>query len=407
MLRSLLVLTVVALVPSLAPAQARLDDAAKIDADLLRAVRETHIPGVVAMVADANKVLYSGAFGAQDVERAVPMSTSSIFRIASMTKPVTSVAVMMLVEAGKLSLDDPAGKYLPEFQHSEVFETFNELDKTYTSRPVKTPVTIRHLLTHTSGLGYGFDSRILARLLGGDPTASATKYPLLFDPGTKWTYGESTRVLGRIVEKVSGEPLEKFFRERIFEPLGMQDTFYTVPADKRGRVVTVHRSTQWGALVEVPNPDVITSPMNGDGGLSSTADDYVKFMQMVLNRGRAPNGKRLLSEKSIALMGSNQIGPLHVPLQLTTDRTLSEPFPLSTGHDTFGFGFEITGDHKNPAMRLPGSMSWAGIYNTEFWIDPKRGICAVLLMQYLPFYDNAAIETLQKFEGDVYTGLSK
>ena len=407
MLRPLLVLTVAALAPSLALAQTALADAGKIDADLMRAVRETHIPGIVAMVADADGVLYSGAFGAQDVERAVPMRKDSIFRLASMTKPVTSVAVMMLVEAGKIGLDDPAGKYLPEFAHSEVFETFNELDKTYTSRPAKTPVTIRHLLTHTSGLGYAFSNAILARLLGGDPAASAVQYPLLFDPGTKWTYGQSTRVLGRIVEKVSGEPLGQFFRERIFEPLGMRDTSYTVPAAKRDRVVTIHRTTQSGELVETPNAEVVAAPAYGDGGLSSTAADYVKFMQMILHRGRAPNGKRLLSEQSIALMDSNQIGALHVELQPTTDRTVSEPFPLSTGHDTFGLGFEITGDHDNPDMRSPGSMSWAGIYNTEFWIDPKRGVCAVLLMQYLPFYDNTAIETLQAFERDVYEGLSK
>ena len=405
-MRLLLVLAVIALVPP-ALAQNRLTDAGKIDADLEHAVRETHIPGIVAMVADADGVLYSGAFGAQDVGNAVPMSKDSIFRLASMTKPVTSVAVMMLVEAGKLRLDDPAGKFLPAFEHSEVFETFDDLDKTYTSRPAKTPVTIRHLLTHTSGLGYGFSNPILARLLGGDPAASAVKYPLLFDPGTKWTYGESTRVLGQIVEKVSGEPLEQFFRERIFEPLGMQDTFYTVPAAKRDRVVTVHRTTQWGKLVEMPNPDVVTSPAFGDGGLSSTAADYVKFMQMFLNHGRAPKGKRLLSEKSVELMGSNEIGPLHVELQPTTDRTLSEPFPLGGGRDTFGFGFQITGEHNDPDARSPGSMSWAGIYNTEFWIDPKRGVCAVLLMQYLPFVDNTAIQTLQGFERDVYEGLPK
>ena len=388
-----------------AQAQDRLGDAHQIDAYLEHAVRETQIPGVVAMVADAHKVLYSAAFGAQDVSRAVPMRTDSIFRLASMTKPVTSVAVMMLVEAGKLRLDDPAGKYLPAFEHSQVFETFHASDKTYTSRPAKSPVTIRNLLTHTSGLGYSFDNPILAQLLGDDPAKSAVNLPLLFDPGTKWTYGESTRVLGQIVEKVSGEPLEQFFREHIFEPLGMQDTFYTVPASKHDRVVTVHQTTEHG-LVEVPNPEVITSPAFGDGGLNSTAADYVKFMQMFLNHGRAPNGKRLLSEKTIELMGSDQIAPLHVELLPTANPAVSEPFPLGGGRDTFGFGFQVTAKHDAPYEPSPGSMSWAGIYNTEFWIDPKRGVCAVLLMQYLPFYDNTAIETLQGFQHYIYRGLA-
>jgi CubicO group peptidase (beta-lactamase class C family) len=357
------------------------------------------------MVADADGVLYSGAFGLQDAARRVPMTTDTIFRIASMTKPVTSVAVMMLVQEGDVGLDDPIARYLPALEADEVIETFDSTDKSFTTRPAATPMTVRHLLTHTSGLGYGFSNEILAQLIGNTPGASATGYPLLHDPGTKWTYGESTRVLGTLVAEVSGQPLEQFLKERIFVPLGMNDTFYTVPTALNDRVATVHRTTDEG-LVETPNPETITSPAWGDGGLHSTAADYVKFMQMFLNGGRAPDGTRLLSEASVELMGRNHTGRVRVEQQPTANRALSEPFPLGAGRDTFGLGFQITGAHDDPLARSPGSMSWAGIFNTEFWIDPERGVSAVLLMQYLPFYDAAAIETLQGFERLVYRTLA-
>ncbi|HET8698484.1 MAG TPA: serine hydrolase domain-containing protein [Gammaproteobacteria bacterium] len=403
MLRLVLALALTAFAPLPSFAQHRLADAAAIDTYLEQAVAGK-IPGVVAMVADANGVLYSGAFGRQDVAKGVRMTPDSIFRLASMTKPVTSVAVMMLVEEGKLALDDPVEKYLPAFKDAKVFTSFNAADKTYTSRPASTPVTVRHLLTHTSGLGYSFSNPILAQLLAGDPNASATRYPLLHDPGTKWTYGESTRVLGTLVEKISGKPLDQFMQERIFKPLGMNDTSYAVPAAKLGRVATVHRTTDQG-LVETPNGDSVSSPVYGDGGLNGPAADYVKFMQMLLRGGRAPDGTRLLSEASVRAMGQTQTGNVRVELQPTANRAVSEPFPLGAGRDTFGLGFQITGAHDDRDARSPGSMSWAGIFNTEFWIDPRRGICAVLLMQYLPFYDAAAIDTLQGFEKRVYQGL--
>jgi CubicO group peptidase (beta-lactamase class C family) len=227
--------------------------------------------------------------------------------------------------------------------------------------------------------------------------------PLLHDPGAKWTYGESTRVLGKLVEEVSGQPLDEFVHERIFVPLGMSDTFYEVPAPRNGRVATTHRTTPQG-LVEDPNPAKITAPVYGDGGLHSTAADYVKFMQMFLNNGRAPDGKRLLSEASVKLMGQNMSRVL-VELQPTANPAVSQPFPLGAGRDAFGLGFQVTGAHNDEFARSPGSLSWAGIFNTEFWIDPKRGVCAVLMMQYLPFYDPAAISTLQGFERRVYQGL--
>ena len=388
-----------------AAAQNRLPTSAAIDSYLTSVVRDTRIPGIVALVVDADGVVYTGAFGRQNVAAGVPMTTDSIFRIASMTKPVTSVAVMMLVQEGDIGLDDPVSQYLPAFEDLKVIENFNAADKSYGTRPAKTPMTVRHLLTHTSGLGYAFSNPTLLALVGSDPGASVTRFPLLHDPGARWTYGESTRVLGSLVEQVSGQPLDEFMMERIFIPLGMSDTFYTVPAPKAGRVVTVHRTTPEG-LVETPNPAEITAPVYGDGGLHSTAADYAKFIQLFLNKGRAPNGVRLLSEASVGLMGENHIGAIFVEQQPAANPAVTEPFPLGAGRDKFGLGFEITGPHTDRFARSPGSMAWAGIFNTEFWIDPRRGIGGVLLMQYLPFYDGAAIETLQGFEHRVYEGLS-
>jgi len=388
-----------------AAAQNRLPSSAAVDAYLTGVVRDTRIPGIVALVVDADRVVYTGAFGRQNVAAGVPMAADSIFRIASMTKPVTSVAVMMLVQEGDIGLDDPVSDYLPAFEDLKVIENFNAADKTYTTRPAATPMTVRHLLTHTSGLGYAFSNPTLAALVGSDPGASVTRFPLLHDPGARWTYGESTRVLGSLVEEVSGQPLDEFMMERIFVPLGMSDTFYTVPAPKVRRVVTVHRTTPEG-LVETANTAEITAPVYGDGGLHSTAADYAKFIQLFLNKGRAPNGVRLLSEASVELMGENHIGAIFVEQQPAALPALTEPFPLGAGRDKFGLGFEITGPHTDRFARSPGSMAWAGIFNTEFWIDPRRGIGGVLLMQYLPFYDGAAIETLQGFEHRVYEGLA-
>jgi CubicO group peptidase (beta-lactamase class C family) len=385
-------------------AQHRLSNSADLDTYLAGVVRDTKIPGVVGLVVDADGILYTSAFGRQDVANDVPMASDTIFRIASMTKPVTSVAVMMLVQEGDIGLDDPVANYLPAFEGKEVIETFNAADKTYTTRPASGPVTVRHLLTHTSGLGYTFSNPTLAALASPEPGTSITALPLLHDPGTRWTYGESTRVLGTLVEEVSGQPLDEFLSERIFVPLGMSDTFYTVPAPKVARVTTVHRTTPEG-LVEAPNPAEITAPVYGDGGLHSTAADYAKFIQLFLNDGRAPNGMRLLSEATVRLMGQNNTGSVLVEQQPAALPALTEPFPLGAGRDTFGLGFQITGAHDDPFARSPGSMSWAGIFNTEFWIDPRRGIGGVLLMQYLPFYDGAAIETLQGFERRVYQGL--
>lgn len=380
---------------------------AALSRQLSGAVSRGDTPGVVALVVGRDGVLYQGAAGKLDVAHDIAMPVNAIFAIASMTKPVTSVAIMMLCEEGKLKLDDPASKYLPGFDNLRVITKFNEKDATYETRPAKRPMTIRHLLTHTSGLGYDFSNAIEHRLME-KTKKKEWELPLLNDPGDKWHYSASTVVLGMIVEKISGETLEAYFQKRIFEPLGMVDTSYAVPVAKQSRVATkYHRiEGQWKELASTrPIPAAPVGPFRGDGGLYSTAQDYGKFVQMLLNGGHLGPAK-ILSERSVKMMGENNIGPIFVELQPVTDPSLAKPFPLGAGRDKFGLGFQITSSDPQYAMfRSPGSMSWAGVYNTEFWIDPVQHIGGVMMMQVLPFYDDGAVRTLRDFEKLVYQDL--
>lgn len=361
------------------------------------------LPGVVTLVVGRDGILYEGAAGKLDVARNVDMPANAIFRIASMTKPITSVAVMMLVESGKLGLDDPVSKYLPDFENRHVISTFSAADGTYQSRPAKRAITIRHLMAHTAGIGYAFSNPIVARLVQRTQK-SETELPLLHDPGDKWTYSPSTRVLGQVVETISGQPLDVFLRDRILEPLRMSDTSFAVSPEKLSRVVTVHRRVD-GKLVEEPNTPTQRAPVRGDGGLYSTARDYGLFLRALLNGGSLPSAK-LLGARSVDLMGENQIGPIVVAEQPAADPARTRPFPLGAGRDKFGLGFQIaTRDERYASLRSPGSLSWAGINNTHFWIDPTRHIAVVVLMQVLPFYDDRCIRVLRGFEELVYRHL--
>jgi len=395
-MRVFLALIAIACVPACSrPDAARTADTGKLDSRFRTAVETHAVPGVVAIVADKNAILYHAAFGKQDVAKGVPMRTDTIVRLASMTKPVTSVAVMMLVEDGRFKLDDPVSRYLPIMRNKRVLVDIKP-DGTYITEPAKSEVTIRQLLSNTSGFAYAFSNHTMRRLQDATHKEPAD-LPLIYQPGSRWTYSMSTLVLGYLVEAVSDKPLPAFLEERIFNPLGMQETAWDVPLAKHSRVATYHQREN-GMLKELPNPESLTMKVRGDGDLYSTSSDYIKFLQMFLNGGMGPKG-RLLKEETIREMTSNQIGDLIVETQPGTDPLRSKSFPIGAGRDKFGLGFQIaTSNAENPNFRYPGSYSWSGIYNTHFWVDPVRGLAGVILMQVLPFYEDDCIALLQDFE---------
>jgi CubicO group peptidase (beta-lactamase class C family) len=374
----------------------------RLDTYFEQTINDTYIPGIVAIVVDEKQILYEGAFGHQNVNQNIAMKSDVIHRIYSMTKPITSVAVLQLIQRGEMQLDDRIFAYLPDYKDKQVVDDFDPVSGNYTTRAAASEITVRQLLTHTAGIGYAFTNPVLAKISGA--INAPLDFPLIHDPGTRWAYSQGPTVLGYLVEAVSGQPLDEYLQENILSPLQMTDTFYAVPSAKIGRVVSSHKKSGQ-ALVESPNPKIMQSKISGGGGLFSTGLDYVKFIQMLLNKGEGPGGARILSPDSVKLMGQNQIGDLKIELQPTAFPDVSEPFPLGAGVDTFGLGFQITGEHKDLGKRSPGSLSWAGIQNTQFWIDPKKRIGAILFMQYLPFYDSVAIEVLQGFERIVYESL--
>jgi CubicO group peptidase (beta-lactamase class C family) len=360
-------------------------------------------PGVVVMVVNRDETLYAHAAGQLSVARSLPMREDAIFRIHSMTKPLTSVAALMLIDQGLLKLDDSVARFIPSFTAPQVVTRVND-DGTFAARPVNLPISIRHLLTHTSGIGYGFSDPTLLQLTTrtGKPEV---ELPLLHDPGARWTYGASTRVLGEIIERVSGEPLDRFFDTRILRPLGMTDTFYRVPDGKLARVSSRHQRTD-GRLVEEQAAAVEESPVRGDGGLYSTARDYGLFMQFLLNDGKTKSGMRLLKQNSMNALRTNQIGSLFVTTQPDADPARTRPFPAGAGRDTFSLGFQIAAaPPKGRVGRAKGSMSWGGLRNTHFWVDPQSRLGVVVMTQVLPFYDDEVMALLAKFEETLYRGL--
>ncbi len=388
-----------------APARPLLSDAGKAEISKVTAAATERgdVPGVVTMIVNRDGVIYQGAAGKQDVARRVAMPPDAIFRIASMTKPVTSVAIMMLVDAGKVKLDDPVSKYLPDFKARPVIAKFNEADASYETRPAKREITIRHLLTHSSGLGYAFTNPTIKKIVDATKKTEP-ELPLLHEPGEKWTYSASTRVLGWVVEKVSGQPLDVYLRTQIFEPLKMVDTWHVVPADKVSRVVTVH-SRKGGKLTEAPNDPKQESPVRGDGGLYSTAQDYSRFVRMLLNGGTL-DGAKILSPKAVQMMSAMPAGGPVMQTQPDANPDRTRPFPVGAGKDKFGLGFQVSAaDPKYAKFRSPGSLAWGGINNTHFWIDPKKQIAGIVMMQVLPFYDEASLGVLRGVEEVVYKHL--
>ena len=393
----LAVVVVTAAAPSLSP---RGTD--ELSTFLKAATERGDVPGVVVHVVNKQAVLYDEAFGRSSTLTNRAMTRDTIFNMASMTKPVTSVAIMMLVDEGKLKLDDDVAKYLPKYKNPVVVSTFNDADGSFETRPAKRAITIRHLLTHTSGIGYGFSSPKLTKMIQ-KTTQPELDQPLLFDPGESWAYGASTRVLGHVVEAISGQTIDAFLQSRILGPLGMNDTAYLVPTTKYGRVVAVNARGADGTFVERPTPATIPATVQGDGGLYGTASDYGLFLRMLLNRGRLGN-TRILSEKAVKTIFQNHMGTGVVQPQESANQSLSRNFPVGAGKDKWGLGFQLAAD-KQTNRRSPGSGTWAGIFNTHFFIDPSKEVGVVVMMQTLPFYDEASMKVYAGVEEAVYRNL--
>jgi methyl acetate hydrolase len=380
--------------------------ATSIDETLRNGIARRKIPAAVGMVSTNGKITYQGAFGTRDAVSGVNVTTDSIFAIASMTKAITSTAALQLVDQSKLKLDEPVSKHIPEFAKLQVLDGFDSSGKPIL-RPVRTPVTLKHLLTHTSGFCYDTWSEEMVKYEKATATSIglgvAPLVPLMFEPGARWQYGYSTDWTGRLVEIVSSLTLEEFFRRNILDPLGMSDTSFLLPTAKFDRLVTRYDRQPDGSLKQAARALPATpAAFNGGGGLYSTAGDYVKFMQMILRHGRGEGNTRILQPKTVALMTSNQIGPLGAGKLKTQRPNISSDVDVHPGAiDKWGLGFLIN-TVAYPGGRSAGSLAWAGVDNTFYWIDPKRQICAVLMMQFLPFVDTEAVAMLGEFEKAVY-----
>lgn len=362
--------------------QERLD---RIDPFMQRYIDENKLPGMITMVARQGKIVHFEKYGIMDIGK--PMELNTIFRIASMTKPITSVAVMMLYEEGYFQLDDPISKYIPEFNDLKVFSS-KDANGIHVVDQIR-PMTILDLLTHTSGLTYGLgfgntpvDSMYTAAKLNAgslkDMIQKLAKIPLLYQPGTKWHYSYSVDVLGYLVEVVSGKPLDVFMRERIFVPLKMKDTDFYVPKEKINRCAAIFGKSDSAGIRVISRPDMnrISLPpkfLSGGGGLFSTSTDYMNFAQMLLNKGEL-NGIRLLGSKTVELMTTNHLADDLLPIG-------EEYLPGGGG---FGLGFSVLVD-QSKILSSTGEFGWPGIYNTLFWIDPTEQIICLFMTQFSPF----------------------
>jgi CubicO group peptidase (beta-lactamase class C family) len=357
----------------------------RIDNMLDAYVKNQQLPGVVALIVRDGKIVYHKAFGYSDIEKKSSLKKDDIFRIASQSKAITSLAVMMLWEEGKFLLDEPVSNYIPEFKSPTVLKTFNASDSSFTTEPAKSEVTIRQLLTHTSGIDYaaigsqefkavyakatvpsgiGNDKDVL-----GDKMKILGKLPLKHQPGERWTYGLNSDLLGYLVEVWSGMSFDQFLKTRIFDPLGMKDTYFYLPKEKHNRLVALHENK--GQVVvrmkanayDGVNPDypkLAGTYFSGGAGLSSTVEDYAKFLQLFLNQGEY-NGIRLLSRKTVELMLTDQI-----------------PETVTSGNEFgLGFGLETLKNDYQSVVSL-GSFTWGGAFNTHYWADPKERLIGLV-----------------------------
>lgn len=371
-----------------------------LDDVLNRAVESGQVPGVVAAVTDPGGCVYEAAAGLARTSTRQAMDVDGVFRIASMTKVVTSLAVMLLIEEGRLDLDAPLATYLAMYRQPEVVDSFDAGTGAVTTRESTRDLTVRQLLTHTAGYGYWFLDAPLRAVSGVRPDPLQPPF-LVRPPGEKFGYGVSTDILGQVIEPVSGRPVDDFFAERIFGPLDMRDTGFELPTEP-DRLVAAHYRID-GSFRERAN-ERAGNPPRGGGGLYSTASDWLKFMRFFLNSGRAGGGN-LIAPATIDAMSENQIGNRVAERQATIAPGYSNDFLFLDGGQRFGFGFAIE-TRGQPGGRAAGSYSWAGIWNTYFWVDPRAGIGVVLLMQLSPFADPACIDVLQRFERALYGGIT-
>ena len=383
----------------------------QIDQILRQKCEAKEIPGVVAVAATGNEVIYQGAFGKRDLSKDDAMTLDSVFWIASMTKAVTAAAGMQLVEQGKLKLDDPIGKVLPDLASPQVLEGF-DTSGAPKLRPAKKPITLRQLMTHTAGFAYDMWNGDMVQYLEKTGTPgiitcqnAALKTPLMTDPGTRWEYGTNIDFVGKAVEAASGKRLDAYLRDHVFTPLGMNDTGFKITDDMRKRLVGMHARGEGGVLAPMPF-ELEQAPefCMGGGGLYGTAADYIKFTQMILNKGRG-NGNTLLKPETVTLMGQNNIGDLSMGKMTTAIAWATNDVDLYPDIvKKWGLSFLIN-TAKTPEGRSAGSLAWAGLANTYFWIDPARNVSGVILMQLLPFADGKSLEAFAGFERGVYAGL--
>jgi methyl acetate hydrolase len=382
-----------------------------IDEVLSRAAAAEEVPGVVAMAATEQGVVYEGAFGKRELGKDAPITRDTVVWIASMTKAITATAAMQLIERGKLKLEQPASELVAELASPQVLEGF-EASGQPRLRPARRPMTVRHLLTHTAGFTYDIWCALMGQYqtyasIPGIITCqnAALMTPLLCDPGERWEYGISIDWLGKVVEAVSGQRLDRYLTENICQPLGMHDTAFTISPSMRARLAAVHQRGDDGSLQPTPMelPQEPEFHMGG-GGLYSTAQDYLAFTQMILHRGTF-NGNQILRPETVALMSQNHMGDLNVTEMKTAAPAVSHDANFWPGMACkWGLSFLINPE-RTPQGRSAGSLAWAGLANTFFWIDPSQRVTGVYLTQVLPFFDHKAIGLFRDYETAVYQSL--
>jgi methyl acetate hydrolase len=379
-----------------------------LDALFSQAVESKKMPGIVAVAATDKGPVYEGAFGTREIGTNAPMTLDTVVWIASMTKAITATAAMQLVERGKLSLDRPAADVVPELATAQVLDGFDGAGQPRRRAP-KRPITLKHLLTHTAGFGYEIWRPEIAQYqqVTNTPgittcTNAALTTPLLFDPGDRWEYGINIDWAGKMVEAAAGQRLDRYFQDNILGPLGMKDTSFKLSPSQRARLSAVHQRDDKGALapVEFALPEDPEFLMGG-GGLYGTAPDYLAFAQMIM-RGGSHKGAQVLRRETVDQMAQNHIGPLEIGAMTTAIPPLSNDVELFPGMSKkWGLSFLINTQTASTG-RSAGSLAWAGLANTYFWIDRTKQVCGVFLSQLLPFYDHTAIDLFGKFETEVY-----